>query len=339
MAVLPLRADGLQLNEANRLNLSLRARAGTRGGYDVQGADLTTQLVEAAQGLGIDCDVNAVACGVELGRIADVEFVLLGRAALVPASTPPAVVVDKSVGVDVTVVDVKAGIAVRRVRALLPHAPDAQVPAIDALTDQLFGASAAASGTLRLTTQPAGAAVVVDGIPAGMSDNAGALALANLSPGPHVIVVSAKKHLTLTQVVAVLAGEVALPVTLTFDKDSEVEVIAEEVVVVPFIAAGVAGVVAVAGGVMLGIGVQPYFAHQGANERLASLDQADPGYPSLAKQAHDESAAAAAEWSTWGGPLTVSGSISLGLGVATAAGALAWGFALSQSAEAPTSAP
>src|SRR5688572_27286724 len=104
MAVLPLRVEGLQSNEVDRLNDLVRVRAATR--FQVQSKETTTDLLEASQSLGVDCDLNAATCGSKLGTIADVSFVLLGSAVGG---------LDREIGVDLRIVDVKLAIETRRV--------------------------------------------------------------------------------------------------------------------------------------------------------------------------------------------------------------------------------
>ncbi len=323
--MLPLRGFGLQQNEFNRLNLLLRTRANTRGGYDVQAAAMTSELVDAAQGLGLDCAADTLGCATELGRIADVAFVLLGAAATAG---------DDGVGVDVSLVDVAAGVVVRRVRALLPASADARTDATNALADVIFQGGAMGSVVVNVGVAAtvgvgvgAEAEVTVDGLVVDAQKP-----ITGLAAGRHVLEVKAKRYISQRLPLLIQQGENApVAIVLQIDPDAEVAVIGDDVVIVPFIAAGVSAVVAVAGGVMLGIGLQPYFAYQDANAELDGLDQGAAGYPSLAEKAHQDSATAIEQWEGYGSALTVSGGVALGLGVTAAIATVAWGTALALS--------
>jgi len=318
LAMLPLRATDLPTNEVVRLNTLLRARAATRGGYEVQAAELTNDLVDAAQGLGLDCAVDTVACGTELGRIVDVRFVLLGQAAAIPGGG--------GVGVDLSLVDVGAGTLVRRVRGRLPQAIEARTEAANAFAELVFGS--APLGAIDVSLSPAAddALVLVDGLIA--ARGAGPHGIGELAPGPHHVEVRARRFLPFVVEVEGTPARVAVPVALVVDPDAEVEVVSDGVKVAAFVAGGVGAAVAVAGGIMMGVGLQPYFAHGEATTALGALDQADPGYPALARAEYERADQAAADWELWGGPLTVSGGVALGLGVSAAVAGLGWGAAL-----------
>jgi hypothetical protein len=319
LAMLPLRATDLPTNEVARLNTLLRARAATRGGYDVQAAELTTDLVDAAQGLGLDCAVDTVACGVELGRIVDVRFVLLGQAAAIPGGA--------GVGVDLSLVDVAGGTLVRRVRGRLPQAQEARTDAANGFAELVFGTAPLGGLDVTLTPAVADAVVLVDGLIA--ARGAGPHAVAALAPGPHHVEVRARRFLPFTTEVDTPAGPSApLAVALVVDPDAEVEVVSDDVKMTAFIAGGVGAVVAIAGGVMVGVGLQPWLEHGRATADLAALDQQAPGYPALARDQYTRAAEAADDWALWGGPLTVAGGVALGLGVTAAVAGVGWGAAL-----------
>src|SRR5690606_18289757 len=60
LAVVPLRVDGLQLNDVARLNQALREQVARVSPHALQAEARTTELYEAAKGLGLACDINQV---------------------------------------------------------------------------------------------------------------------------------------------------------------------------------------------------------------------------------------------------------------------------------------
>jgi hypothetical protein len=319
MAVLPLRAEGLQLNEAQRLNLLVRMRAASRGGHVVQSEELTTNLVEASQSLGVDCDVNAVQCGAELGKIADVELVLLGRATSVDDAGA------RFIGVTLRVVDVKGAREQRRVTALVPANAEEQTAAMDALTSLLFDANAPLAA-LSVRTDPAGADVYVDGELSRAPERIDALA-----PGAHVVRVAQKGFLAQTQRAELHAGEAQLDAVLAVDPDAVHETVTVKettttsplAIAVPFIVAGAGTALAVGGGVAIVVGVGPYNRIQSNEERIRALDASsarDPAYPSKVRDLHDDSDRALEEWNSWGQAAVVTGGVLLGVGALASLG-------------------
>lgn len=337
LAVLPLTADGLLLNEANRLNLLLRARATTRGGFALQSDEVTTQLVEAARSLGIDCDLNAVACGVEVGQLADVQFVLLGRATVLPSlpanddGDSPISAQAETIGLALTLVDVRQARAVTSLRAQIPRDADVQVSALDDVANAIYTPEGRRDlASLAVVPTPAesatGMVIEIDGIalPPGTF-----VVEDGLLPGQHRVAVHKKAFLSQHLGVDLIArGSVQLPITLVVDPSAEVEVVSATQIAIPFVAAGVGAVVAIGGGVMMGLGLQPYFAHQDANAAIEGLDQGDSGYPIDARRLHGDSATGAEDWNSYGQTLTVSGAVATGLGVVVAVGGLVWGTVL-----------
>lgn len=325
LAVLPLRAEGLQLNEANRLNLMLRARASTRGSYAVQGEELTTQLVEASQGLGIDCDVNAVSCAVEIGKIADAAFVVVGRAVKQPGMSIDGVEHAPAIGLQVLLVDVQAGREVRAALARLPIDPDAQRAQIDAVSDAVFVGGP--TGTLTVDVAPAGSRVSVDGVFVGTAPLS---PVRGLLSGEHVVVVEQKGFLPVTRVVTAAQEPLALAVTLVVDPDAERVVNSP---VVPFVVAGTGGALGIAGGVLMAIGAQSWFALQDRNAELDTAvqnnkGQNDPAFVDTVAALNAESRAAADRWNNPGQQLFVVGAVTTGLGVLALAGGAVWGTVL-----------
>ncbi len=215
LAVLPLRAEGLQLNEANRLNQSLRERSANFG-YELQDQGLTTQLVEASQASGVKCDVNAVACGVELGNLAGVQFVLIGQTVKLPPLPGPRTEANPSgalvptIGIKLALVDVKRSVEARHVLGRIASDPASQSVDVVAAVDALFGE--VVLGELMLDVVPAGCALRLDGIALGAAPLP---QLGGLLPGPHVIEASqcpssGGAFLPWAQPFSVKAAEVAL---------------------------------------------------------------------------------------------------------------------------------
>jgi hypothetical protein len=207
---------------------------------------------------------------------------------------------------------------------VLPNGVDARTDATNALADTLFQGGALLSQTISVAPAAADATVSVDGIVVDVS-----APVAGLAVGPHVVEVRAKRYLTQRLPITISTESPApLAVVLEIDPSAEVEVIDDDVIVVPFIAAGVSAAVAIVGGAMLAIGLDPYFRYQNASAELAGLDDSAAGYPALAEQAHKDSAGAVADWESYGSPLTVSGGVALGLGVSAAIATLSWGTVL-----------
>lgn len=322
LAVLPLRAEGLQLNEANRLNLLLRARSSTRGGYAVQGEDLTNQLVEASQDLGVNCDINAVACGVDLGKLADVDFVLLGRAVKIAAvGNEPA-----AIGIDVQLVDVKAAIGLRRIIGRVSLDSERQTLELDGASDALFGT--AVLPTLTVNVTPDGATVKLDGIAVGSSPVG---QVTGLLPGAHVVDVEKKGYLPYPTSFNLAAGDAAaLEVALVVDPDAEKKVISPLQKALPFVGAGVGAAVALTGTGLVLFGVQPWLGMESANRQLDELEKNAPArdFPERAAALSDTSAAEGQKWTSYGQPMTVAGSVAIGVGVVAIGVGLTWGLVL-----------
>ncbi|MDP2343421.1 MAG: PEGA domain-containing protein [Deltaproteobacteria bacterium] len=325
LAVLPLRAEGLQLNEANRLNLLLAARSSTRGGFELQDQTLTTQLVEASQALGVDCDVNAVGCAVELGKLADVDFVLIGRAVKLPSLEGPSGNIDPpTVGLNVQLVDVKLGIETRRIIGRVSTDTEQQTSDVDAAAAQLFGAELLPE--LKLSVTPAGSTVVLNGIslgPAPLPRTSGLL------PGNHVIAVASKGYLPWTTTFSIRLGETAqLEVQLVVDPDAEKAVITGGQIAVPFVGAAVGGLAAVVGTALVVAGAQPWFAHEEANAALEKADPNDPLFPDQVATLNAKSETEGANWQSWGLPTTVAGAVTAGIGAVVVAAGVTWGVIL-----------
>jgi hypothetical protein len=319
MAVLPLRVEGLQLNDVQRLNLMVRQRAATRGGYQVQSERTTVELVEASQGLGLDCDVNDARCASQLGKIADVATVLVGRAVGG---------LDGYIGLDLRIIDVASAAERRGATAAIPAGADDQLDALNALLTALFDGSALA--TLSVTGQPDGAEVVVNGVVRGEAPLA--MPIAGLAPGPHVIEARRKGYLSSRAMITVESGAAAShSFSLIVDPEAMRTGPTALQIAVPFIGAGVGAALAVTGAVVGIIGAQPYLAFEGHAaeiERLNQLERDAPGYATDAARAHENASAAARDWNGWGQPTFATG-VALGvLGTSAAVAGVIWGSLL-----------
>ncbi len=203
VALLPLRAEGLQLNEANRLNELLRSRSSTSG-LDVQDPELTTQLIEASQALGVHCDVNAVGCGVEMGKLAGVQFVVLGQAVKLPAVPNLARVTEPTIGLDLQLVDVKLAEVTRRIIGRLATNPDQQSADVAAAIQALFATDALAGVDLDVT--PAGSIIKLDGIVLGPAPLP---TLRGLAVGDHLLNATLAGHQPWAMSFPIQAGQTA----------------------------------------------------------------------------------------------------------------------------------
>jgi hypothetical protein len=309
----------------------------------VQSADETTTLLEAAQDLGVTCEVGEPVCGAEIGRVAAVERVLVGRAARVAdiAAQGEAAAVAGGIGLDVALVESASGAVLRRVHALLPAAPAAQVKALDDVARALFVDGVTSTLTVRGT--PAGAEIVVDGLAAGALPAAGAApaVVDGVLPGAHVVSVRQRGYLPLVTTSTVTAeGGAVVDAVLVVDPDAEREVVSPLQVGVAFGTAGVGALMLAAGTTIGVLASQSFFAVAEAN---AAIDAADPtraGYPATVRDLHAQASSAQADWTNGGYATTVGGIVVAGVGVVAAVGGAVWGtLLLSSSENEPTSSP
>jgi hypothetical protein len=331
LAVLPLRAEDLQLNEVVRLDGLLRD-AGAKAGYVAQSPQETTALLEAAQALGVQCDLGVPACGAEVGRAAAVDRIVVGHAALVAAGADH----PGGVGIEASLVDANNGATLRHVTALLPREPDAQRAAFDAVARGLFDAAPGTSW-LVVTGAPAGATISVDGI------DIGALPLGRpvtgAVAGVHVVAARAHGYLPWVRAVTSAPGEPALvDVALRVDPAAQKEVVSPLQVGLVWGLAGTGAALAVGGAVTAAIGSQPWFAYSAANDALRSL-QAGPDQPAQAARLHADASDAADAWASWGSPTTIAGAVIGGLGLVAGAGGVVWALSLPDEEDATTPPP
>lgn len=330
IAVLPLRVENLQQNEVQRLTAQLRARASTRGGYDVQSEQLTTELLEASQSLGLDCDVNAVGCGTKIGKIADVDLILLGRAAGL----------EEGVGLDLRVIDVRQGAEVRRATALVPRDIEQQAEAITAYAEVLFGTSPLL--TLAIEADPAEAEVFVDGVLQGVSPLTAPVG--GLVPGRHVVVVQKKGFFPHRETVQVLTPAVTRA-TLIVDPDALVVAPGAGPSAAPWILTAAGGVVLAGGTVAAVAGGLPYARWEAGVRLVNGVDTSqgraltDAELADLA-HGHDEANLGARDWQSWGQATFVAGLVAAGVGALATAGGIVWGVSGGEPAgDEPAPAP
>lgn len=344
IAVLPLRVERLQLNEVNRLNLMVRQRAGTRGSYLVEDEQATNQIVEAALALGLDCDINDVACATRIGKLADVPWLMLGQAVGD---------LEGHIGLELRIVDTAQGSERRRAIALLPSDIAAQEVALDALVDALC--STAPLPTLAVASKPTGADVVVDGILRGITPLAEPIG--GLVVGEHVVTVRKDGFPAKSQTVKAVDGE---SVSLSLDM-STVPVASSPPappaslgpvaptpvptppgpppsapdVVMPFTAAGAATLVAIGGGVALLVGLQPWLRYDQARTEIERARVSDPDFSEVVVAANEQMATASDDWSRWGLVSVISGGALLAVGGLASAAGVWWGLAVLDSDREP----
>lgn len=315
VAVLPLLVEGLTLNEVRRLDVLVRARVETRGGLQVQAPETTHALVDSAQALGLDCELRVVACAARLGRLADVSFVIAGEA----------VALGDEVGLEMRVIDVEEERVRREVRALLPADPDAQLEPLGAFFAALFD-DGVALGALALDAEPAGATVLVDGLPATVT---GGAPKGGLLPGEHVVVAQKDGYLP-TSLRLTLAEGAPTTHTLRLEVDPslrpEPPTLLE--IALPLVAAG-AGVVATGLGVAATVsGAAPWLAFQQTQAELFEQNQTRASYPADAQRLQGELQRSANEWNDSGRYWAAGGATLTLVGLAGTAGATAWSAAV-----------
>lgn len=324
VAVLPLRVEGLSENEVKRIAAILRARTETRGGFVMQSQETTEALTDSAQALGIDCGLFEVDCVTQIGKVADVGFVIAGAATRL----------GDRVGVELRLVHVESGGLRRQVTALLPIDPDAQIEAAAKLVELFFDGDAKL-GAIDLKVQPNSASVLVDGVR--RVPVAEGVVLGNLAPGEHEIAIGDEGFLVHKERIVVDAGaQVAKVVVLVENTAGRPEPPSALAIAAPFVVAGVGGLVAV-GGVAAGVvGVQPYLRFLDGEARVAAAAENvdDAAFPATAAASYQSRDAAATEWNESGQWLVWSGSAAVVVGGVAVAGGLAWGSAvLSTTAE------
>lgn len=319
LAVLPLRIERLQGNDAIRLDDLLRGRAETRARMTLQPADTTATMVDAAQSLGVDCELVSVECAAKFGAVADVEYVLLGTA----AGYGP------EIGMDLRLVQVSTGAELARAAALLPADFDEQEAKVGVLVAALFVPPdhplRSGQGVLRAAeVTPEGATVTVDGAPRGQTPITAPIT--GLVPGAHVVVVSKDGFEPQEVRFEVEArGTHELRTTLTgggprartpFER------------ALPWSVTAVGGALLAAGLVTTGVGVVPFVdaqAAQGQLDALVSSPDPSPSYAAEAGVLYARIEQQKRDWETWGLPAVVVGAAVAGVGVVVTGGGVLWG--------------
>jgi hypothetical protein len=322
LAVLPLKATGLQLNEAQRLDLALRMRFEGSGRFTVQDAASTTKLLEAAQTLGLDCDVNALTCARDIGQIADVDIVVLGAAVVIDEGTELA-----RVGLDLRLIDVRQGSEIRRVSGIIPRAPTDMLPGANQQLASLIDESAPLARAV-LSVAPDGARIFLNGIDRGTSPLAGPLE--GLAPGAHHLRIECEgylPHVTRFTLAPLEAADVdvvlvANPVDVVERKISVVEQ------AIPWAVAGGGAVTVLTGLALVGGGLVPLFQYQAAEDKLGLVAPDNEGYAAHVADVYAEQSAHAEAWNTWGSLLVGVGGTAMVVGGLVAGAGVVWGATL-----------
>lgn len=319
LALVPLRVDGLQLNDVARLNEALREHVARVAPQALQPEARTTELYEAAKGLGLACDINQVDCALQLGALLEVPYIVLGRANGVGAT---------EAGVDLRLVDVAAGREARRATVLLTLA-DGSPPDVGALVEALFSERALTRDAI-VSLRPSSARLFVDGMPVPVAPQQSLQKLVGLLPGPHVVRAEAdgyqpKEQRFEAKADTVSALEIALAPLAEITVEREISPLE---IALPWTVAGAGLVVAAAGAITAVIGAQPWLAYSAALDEHAGLDATADGYPALAAASWQEVNSAAGEWETWGMPAFTTGASLAAVGVVACAVGATWGALL-----------
>ncbi len=319
LAVVPLRVEGLQLNDVARLSRALREQVTRVSPYALQDEARTTELYEAAKGLGLACDINQVDCALQLGALLEVPYILLGRAGGIEGG---------EVGVDLRLVDVSAGREARRATVLLTLA-DGSPPDVGPLVEALFTERALTRDAI-VSLRPHSARLYVDGIAVPLSAQQSLQKIAGLLPGPHVLRAEAEGYEPLRQRFEAKADAVsAIEVNLVPLADITVErEISPLELALPWSVAGLGAVIATAGAVTAVVGLQPWLRYSAAVDAHRALDVEAAGYPALAGGRWQEVNGAAAEWESWGMPAFATGVSLLTVGIAAGVAGASWGTVL-----------
>lgn len=322
-ALLPLRADGIAVNEARRLEAAVRAAAAQRAELMVQAESLTTDFIDSSQSLGVKCDVDTPACVAELGRIMDAELVMSGRATRLPSSGGDDGGTGGDIGVTLELVDVATATRTRVVRGLVTADVDTQGAAMTALAALVFDANDGTLGGARIVVPEEGAAIALDGEALGASPLAAPVD--GLAAGRHIVVVTKKGFIPITRTIELKPGErVALHLPLTRDPDAIVVQTEKMSPVIP-LSIGVGGaLVAVGGVVALVIGAGPALAIDENERALAAADQNAVDFPTTAAELRSDSEARLVEWNEWGQATVVTGATLATVGLVAAVVGFTW---------------
>jgi len=208
MAVLGVEPIEVPEALAQQLTDALRQRAaGTAGVRAVQGKD----LIEIKMVFG--CDQEQPGCMAQAGRTLGADKLLYGTLKKARGAN--------QVAVSLKLLDVKSGAVERTVGETVPKR-ELSAGGVHAAASKWFAelVQVEARPILTVTSDPGGAAVAVDGNPAGRTP----LTLRDLAPGAHTIAVSASGRVTQTRTVELRAGGASeVAVTLEAERPAIVE--------------------------------------------------------------------------------------------------------------------
>lgn len=326
LGVLPLVVQGLQLNDAQRLNLGLRARLAQQSAFALQDQATSDLLVTSAQGLGLTCDVASTPCGVQLGQIVGVQHVLLGTAALI----------DDRVGLVIRLVNVEQEALAAEVSTLLPADSGAQMKVLNEIVAELLSPSSRL-GALDLTVAPEGARVIVDGNPRGEAPLPGPVD--TLLPGAHQVRIEKEGHLPFEVRVSVGAGETQpLNVTLAVDPNALTERgVSWFERAIPLSITGVGAAMLVGGLVAMIAGVVPavlFLQEESALNAFTNDGRTPEAAAAAANEGYQRAEGWAQAWNSWGRVALGGGAAAVAAGVVTAGVGAGWaGYLLIADAE------
>lgn len=332
LLVLPLHADRVQQNEAQRLGNLVREVARSQSPFSVESESSTTEIVESLVGMGLECSLNEPSCATRVAKVSGAGRVVIGS---VRGG------VSERVGFELRLVDAEAGAELRRVIGLVPREIEAQQAATAELAGHLF--SSAILPRLAVESQPLGADVFVDGFQQGVTPLASAIA--GLAPGEHVVELKKKGELPRTELLHLSLGEHAdLRITLEVDPASLRAAPTSAELTLPFWFAGGGAVVALGGAAAVAVGCGPLVAWSGAKSDFekANADRETAAFPARVSDAQKAMAVASSDWDSFGRTAVITGSALILAGTATAAATWIWGSAVearAEQAEAASSSP
>lgn len=310
VAVLPLRVTNLQGNDVKRLNALVREGIAKRDNLEVQKEETTTELVDSALSLGLDCQINSLDCAVSLGELANVSVVVLGQATGF----------GDDIGLDIEVIDVASKRQLYRGSRLVSSDLDAQEIGVRTLFLALFNQNL--RGKLKVESVPTGATVFINGTERGQTPLE---TIPGLILGPQRVEVVLDKHDPYVQVltlkrddpVAVKAGLV--PLTLDRAPRTAVEL------ALPFGVLGGGALLLAAGATAVVVGVEPLLAYNAATDAHTNALTDPVANAQTLREQRDIIAERADQLNTWGMATLVTGGAVAAVGTAIAVGGGIWG--------------
>ena len=196
LAVLPIAGKGQVLAyDLGRIEAALRAEVQKVPGFRVLDGEFTLAQLEAAREMGLRCAGYDVECLVKLGIISEVDLLAVPNAEVLP----------DGFRVEVTLIDVRRGVEVRRaarkVATREPLASAMRLVAGALLVPERF------TGKLVVSVEPPGAEVFVDGERVGASPLPSPLE--GVGPGARVVSASLAGHTSVERTVEVQPGKTA----------------------------------------------------------------------------------------------------------------------------------